>query len=94
MQSLVKDLMTTQVVTVGPATPFKEVVARLAEHRVSATPMVDGDGLVLGVVSDADIAREVRRHVLVRSMWIDRTSSGSRSAAALSPSRASWSAAA
>ena len=30
MHSLVKDLMTTQVVTVGPATPFKELVARLA----------------------------------------------------------------
>jgi CBS domain-containing protein len=46
--------MTTQVVTVGPATPFKEIVARLAEHRVSALPVVD-DGLVLGVVSEADL---------------------------------------
>jgi CBS domain-containing protein len=55
MHSLVKDLMTTQVVTVGPATPFKEIVARLAEHRVSALPVVDDDGLVLGVVSEADL---------------------------------------
>jgi CBS domain-containing protein len=55
MHSLVKDLMTTQVVTVGPATPFKEIVARLAEHRVSAVPVVDDDGLVLGVVSEADL---------------------------------------
>ena len=55
MQSLVKDLMTTQVVTVGPATPFKELVARLAEHRVSALPVVDDAGWVLGVVSEADL---------------------------------------
>jgi CBS domain-containing protein len=55
MHSLVKDLMTTQVVTVGPATPFKEVVARLAEHRVSAAPVVDEAGRVLGVVSEADL---------------------------------------
>jgi CBS domain-containing protein len=55
MHSLVKDLMTTQVVTVGPGTPFKEIVARLAEHRVSAVPVVDDDGLVLGVVSEADL---------------------------------------
>jgi CBS domain-containing protein len=55
MHSLVKDLMTTQVVTVGPATPFKELVARLAEHRVSAVPVVDDAGLVLGVVSEADL---------------------------------------
>ena len=42
MHSLVKDLTTTQVVTAGPATPFKELMARLAEHRVSAVPVVDG----------------------------------------------------
>jgi CBS domain-containing protein len=55
MRSLVKDMMTTPVVTVGPPTPFKEIVARLAEHRVSAVPVVDDDGLVLGVVSEADL---------------------------------------
>ena len=55
MHSLVKDLMTTQVVTVGPATPFKELVARLAEQRVSAVPVVDDAGRVLGVVSEADL---------------------------------------
>jgi CBS domain-containing protein len=55
MHSLVKDLMTTRVVTVGPAAPFKEIVARLAEHRVSAVPVVDDAGLVLGVVSEADL---------------------------------------
>jgi CBS-domain-containing membrane protein len=49
MHSLVKDLMTTPVVTVGPATPFKEIVARLAEHRVSAVPVVDDHGRVLGM---------------------------------------------
>jgi CBS domain-containing protein len=55
MHSLVKDLMTTQVVTIGPATPFKEIVARLANQRVSAVPVVDDDGRVLGVVSEADL---------------------------------------
>jgi CBS domain-containing protein len=55
MHSTVKDLMTTQVVTVEPATPFKEIVARLAEHRVSAVPVVDDAGYVLGVVSEADL---------------------------------------
>jgi hypothetical protein len=34
MHSLVKDLMTIPVVTVGlSCLPFKELVARLAEHR-------------------------------------------------------------
>jgi CBS domain-containing protein len=55
MPSLVKDLMTTPVVTVRPETPFKEIVARLAQHKVSAMPVVDDDGRVLGVVSEADL---------------------------------------
>ena len=55
MHSLVKDLMTTQVLTVAPETPFKRIVARLAEHRVTALPVVDDQGWVLGVVSEADL---------------------------------------
>ena len=55
MHSLVKDLMTTPVVTVDPETPFREIVARLAQHRVSAVPVVDDDNRVLGVVSEADL---------------------------------------
>jgi CBS domain-containing protein len=55
MHSLVKDLMTTPVVTAGPATPFKELVARLTQHQVSALPVVDDQGCVLGVVSEADL---------------------------------------
>jgi hypothetical protein len=39
----------------GASTPFKEIVARLAEHRVSAVPVVDHDQRVLGVVSEADL---------------------------------------
>ena len=51
----VKDLMTTPVVTVEPTTSFKEIVACLAEHRVSALPVVDNGSRVLGVVSEADL---------------------------------------
>jgi hypothetical protein len=50
--------MTTEVVTVGPSTPFKEIVARLAAHRISGVPGVDADRRVLGVVSEADLLLE------------------------------------
>ena len=55
MQSLVKDLMTTPVVTVEPTTPFKEIAATMAERRVSALPVLDGEGRVTGMVSEADL---------------------------------------
>ena len=50
----VKDLMTTDVLTVRTATTLKEAAALLAEHRISGLPVVDG-GHVVGVVSEGDI---------------------------------------
>jgi CBS domain-containing protein len=55
MTSLVRDVMTTAVVTVEPWTPFTEIVTRLAEHRISAAPVLDADANVLGVVTEADL---------------------------------------
>ncbi|HEY6709355.1 MAG TPA: CBS domain-containing protein [Actinomycetota bacterium] len=44
MHNLVKGLMTIPVVTVGLEMSFKELVARLAEHRMSAVPVRAGCG--------------------------------------------------
>ena len=55
MNSLVRDVMTTEVVAVEAWTPFKEIVARLAQHRISAVPVVDADQRVLGIVTEADL---------------------------------------
>ena len=42
--SPVRDMRPTKVMTVEPATPLKEIVARLAEHRVSTVPVVNDAG--------------------------------------------------
>jgi CBS-domain-containing membrane protein len=55
MNATVKDVMTTHVVAVREAAPFKEMAARLREHRVSAFPVLDEDNKVVGVVSEADL---------------------------------------
>jgi CBS-domain-containing membrane protein len=55
MKSTVKDIMTTQVVAVHRGTSFKEMAARLRHERVSAFPVVDDDGTVVGVVSETDL---------------------------------------
>lgn len=51
----VRDLMTTDVVVAHPETPLKEVARLFIEHRVSGVPVVDPDGRILGVVSEADL---------------------------------------
>jgi CBS-domain-containing membrane protein len=55
MQKTVKDVMTRTVVVVRDSTPFKELVRRMQEHRVSAVPVVDEDGRAIGIVSEADL---------------------------------------
>jgi CBS domain-containing protein len=55
MSAIVKDVMTTHVVAVKKDTSFKEMATRLRQHRVSAFPVVDDDGKVVGVVSEADM---------------------------------------
>jgi CBS domain-containing protein len=55
MNASVKDVMTTHVVAVRASAPFKEMAARLREHRVSAFPVLDEDNRVIGVVSEADL---------------------------------------
>jgi CBS-domain-containing membrane protein len=55
MNATVKDVMTAEVVVVRRETTFKEIVAVLRRHRVSALPVVDDAGRVVGVVSEADL---------------------------------------
>ncbi|QOV33720.1 CBS domain-containing protein [Streptomyces ferrugineus] len=52
---IVRDVMTRDVATVGRDAAFKDVVRTLQDREVSAVPVVDGRGRVLGVVSEADL---------------------------------------
>lgn len=51
----VRDVMTTEVVTVEPETSLKEVAAILVDRRISGLPVVDGEGELIGVVSEGDL---------------------------------------
>lgn len=57
--NLVRDVMTTNVVSVTVDTPFKAIVDTLATCRVSAVPVVDAEYKVLGVVSESDLLAKV-----------------------------------
>ena len=51
----VKDVMFTLPISVRETTSFREIAARLRECRVSAFPVLNADGKVIGVVSEADL---------------------------------------
>lgn len=58
----IAELMSTELVTASPDMSLKEAARRLAGHGVSGLPVVDADGMVVGVLSEADVvAKEVDR---------------------------------
>ena len=73
-----KDIMTTDVVTVGPAAEAAEVARLMLQRRISAVPVVDGKRRVLGIISEGDLIRRAEGGAeLRRSRWLvllaDRT---------------------
>lgn len=59
----VRDVMTTDVATVDMAASYKQVARVLAERSVTAVPVLDQAGHVLGVVSEADmLCKQERGH--------------------------------
>jgi CBS-domain-containing membrane protein len=66
------DVMVRNVVTVSPDTTVADAVRILADQDVSALPVVDGDGGVVGIISEADlIQREELGTVAHRPWWLE-----------------------
>jgi len=51
----VRDIMDSSPATVQRDTPVEEVVAVLRQHELPAVPVVDGHGICVGLVSEADL---------------------------------------
>jgi CBS domain-containing protein len=51
-----RDVMTTDVISVGPEATIGEIAALLIQHRISAVPVVD-NGAIVGIVSEGDLMR-------------------------------------
>ncbi|MFC8242758.1 CBS domain-containing protein [Streptomyces chartreusis] len=52
---LVSDVMTHTVAAVGRRATFVEIVRLMQDWKVSALPVLEGEGRVVGVVSEADL---------------------------------------
>ena len=87
-QLTARDLMTPDVVTVPPETPVIAVARLLAERGISAVPVLDQAGMVVGVVTEADLIRrlageEDRPQGWLRSLFADPGEQAAGWAAAL-----------
>ena len=57
----VREVMTTDVVTCREDEDVDKAVARMAERQVRRLPVVDGNGAMRGIISQADIATRVNQ---------------------------------
>ncbi len=51
----VKEVMTRNVITFHEDTPVDEIAQTLSSKRITGAPVVAGDGLVVGIVSEVDV---------------------------------------
>ncbi len=63
------DVMTTRVVTVSPEMSMQAIAELLLKHNVSAVPVVDEDGAVIGMVSEGDLLRFSEEDRKSRRAW-------------------------
>lgn len=64
----ISELMTTDVITVGSETPLKEAARRMLEAGVSGLPVTDDDGVLVGIITEADFVKtEASRDVAKRA---------------------------
>ena len=55
-----QDIMTTDVVSVSLDTSLKDLAAKFVEARFSNLPVLDGDGNLVGIISETDLIEQHR----------------------------------
>jgi CBS domain-containing protein len=53
------DVMTSEVITVGPDTPVQALTRLLCERGISGVPVVDKDYRLVGIVSEGDVLHRI-----------------------------------
>jgi CBS domain-containing protein len=51
------DMMSSPVVTIGPEATVRDAAWTMLTHRISAVPVLDGQGRLVGILSEGDLLR-------------------------------------
>ncbi len=61
---IASDIMTRKVATIHPGASVQEAAQLLDQKRISGAPVVDPDGKIIGIITEADIISKVDREGL------------------------------
>lgn len=56
------EAMSKPVITVRTSTPLDEIVATMEKHQIRRIPVIDDNGCLCGIISQADLARTAPEH--------------------------------
>ncbi|MFS4454809.1 CBS domain-containing protein [Maribacter sp. 2304DJ31-5] len=56
---LVEDYMTAKLVTFNPEQSILEVMEAFAKHHISGGPVLDNNGFLVGIISEADCMKRI-----------------------------------
>jgi len=66
------DVMTRDVVSVGPDSSVLEAVRLMLQHKISGLPVLDGSGALVGIVTEGDFLRRAETGTQrKRARWIE-----------------------
>lgn len=72
-----RDIMTGEVVSVGPDTPTRDIARLLLDKGISAVPVIDDGGVPIGMVSEGDlIGRDEAAREARRDWWLEMLAEG------------------
>ena len=55
------DIMTTDVITVKKETTLKDLAKLLYENQINGVPVVDDDGILIGIICESDLIRKDKK---------------------------------
>lgn len=66
---LVRELMSRPAITIAPTSRLKEAMAVMDEHSITSMPVVDDEGRLVGVISEANLIQDIvlpdeRKHMI------------------------------
>ncbi len=71
-----RDIMTSDVAVVRPDTSVQEAARLLAERHISGAPVIDADGRLIGLLSEADLIRWHDTDSAEQAWWLDMLADG------------------
>lgn len=70
MQFYVKDIMSTNVITIKDDQTIRDLIKAFADKDILGAPVVDDEGFVIGVVSSIDILKNESSHTFYQAPFM------------------------